>query len=59
MLLGMTLQTKPEDIYRALIEATAYGTRVLVENYRAHGLPVEEFYASGGIAFQEPIAMQS
>lgn len=58
MLLGMTLQTKPEDIYRALIEATAYGTRVLVENYRAHGLPVEEFYASGGIAFKDPMAMQ-
>ena len=58
MLLGMTLQTKPEDIYRALIEATAYGTRVLVENYRAHGLPVEEFYASGGIAFKDPMTMQ-
>lgn len=58
MLLGMTLQTKPEDIYRALIEATAYGTRVLVENYREHGLPVEEFYASGGIAFKDPMTMQ-
>ena len=34
----MTLQTRPEELYRALIEATAYGTRILVENYREHGL---------------------
>ncbi len=58
VLLGMTLQTKPEEIYRALIEATAYGTRVLVENYRAHGVPVEEFIASGGIAWKDPMTMQ-
>ncbi len=35
MLLGATLATKPEEIYRALIEATAYGTRLIVENFRA------------------------
>lgn len=58
MLLGMTLQTKPEEIYRALIEATAYGTRVLVENYREHGLPVKEFFASGGISWKDPMTMQ-
>lgn len=58
MLIGMTLQTKPEEIYRALIEATAYGTRVIVENYRNGGVPVEEFVASGGIARKDPMMMQ-
>jgi L-ribulokinase len=58
LLLGMTLQTKPEDIYRALIEATAYGTRMIVENYRANGVAVDEFYASGGISQKDPMAMQ-
>ncbi len=58
MMLGMTLQTKPEEIYRALIEATAYGTRMIVENYRENGIPVEEFYASGGISQKDPMTMQ-
>ena len=58
MLLGMTLRTRPEEIYRALIEATAYGTRTIIENYRSHGVPVEEFYASGGISQKDPMTMQ-
>lgn len=58
MLLGMTLATKPEEIYRALIEATAYGTREIVENYRRNGVPVDEFYASGGISQKDPMTMQ-
>ncbi len=58
MILGMTLQTKPEEIYRALIEATAYGTREIVENYRRNGVPVDEFYASGGISQKDPMTMQ-
>ena len=58
MILGCTLLTKPEDIYRALIEATAFGTRVIVENFRANGVAVEEFYASGGISQKNPLMMQ-
>ena len=58
MMLGMTLQTKPEEIYRALIEATAFGTKILIENYRANGVPVEEFYAAGGISQKDPMTMQ-
>ena len=58
LLLGMTLQTRPEELYRALIEATAYGTRILVENYREHGVPVEEFVAAGGISRKDPMTMQ-
>lgn len=58
MMLGMTLQTKAEDIYRALIEATAYGTRMIIETFRAGGVPVELFYAAGGISQKDPMTMQ-
>lgn len=58
MMLGMTLQTKPEEMYRALIEATAYGTREIIENYRKNDVPVEEFFASGGISQKDPMTMQ-
>ncbi|NLV57769.1 MAG: ribulokinase [Clostridiales bacterium] len=58
MMLGMTLQTKPEDMYRALLEATAYGTRMIVENYREHEVAVDAFYASGGISQKNPLMMQ-
>ena len=58
LLLGMTLQTKPEEIYRALIEATAYGTRRIIEAFEENGVPVEEFYASGGISQKDGMAMQ-
>lgn len=50
LLLGATLLTKPEEIYRALIEATAYGTRMIVETFRNSVVPVNEVYAAGGIA---------
>ena len=58
LMLGMTLQTKPEDMYRALVEATAYGTRMIIENYREHGVAVEAFFASGGISQKNPMMMQ-
>ncbi|QQO07906.1 ribulokinase [Breznakiella homolactica] len=55
---GMTLQTKPEDVYRALIEATAYGTRNIIGAFRSGGVPVDELYAGGGIARKDPMTMQ-
>ena len=58
MLLGMTLRTKPEEIYRALIEATAYGMRMVTENYRAHGVAIDEVFALGGISQKNAMAMQ-
>ena len=58
MILGMTLLTKPEEIYRALIEATAYGTRVIIEAFCDNGVPIEAFYAAGGISQKNPMAMQ-
>lgn len=58
VILGMTLSTKPEDIYRALIEATAYGTRIIIETFIENGVDVNEFYAAGGIAKKDPMTMQ-
>ncbi len=58
MMLGMTLQTKPEDIYRALVEATAYGTRMIIETFRQYGVPVTSFFAAGGISQKDPMTMQ-
>ncbi|WP_254716746.1 ribulokinase [Actinomadura sp. WMMB 499] len=46
---GQTLATRPEDVYRALIEATAFGARVIVETFEASGVPVEEFVVAGGL----------
>ena len=58
LILGMTLQTRPEEIYRALIEATAYGTRKIIEAFEKGGVPVDELYAAGGIAAKDPMTMQ-
>ena len=58
MILGMTLRTKPEEIYRALIEATAYGMRMVVENYRSNGVAIDEVFALGGISQKNAMAMQ-
>lgn len=58
VMLGMTLSTKPEDMYRALIEATAYGTRIIVDTFKNGGITINEFYAAGGIAKKDPMTMQ-
>lgn len=58
MMLGMTLQTKPEEMYRALIEATAYGAREIIESFEAEDLPVTDLYACGGIANKNEMMMQ-
>ncbi len=58
LILGMTLQTRPEEIYRALIEATAFGTRMIVENFENSGIAVREIYVCGGIAKKNPLLMQ-
>jgi L-ribulokinase len=49
LVLGLTLTTKPEQIYRALFEATAFGTRKIVETFEASGVPVTEFIVAGGL----------
>jgi len=49
LLVGETLATRPQDVYRALIEATAFGTRKIVETFNEAGVPVREFIAAGGL----------
>ena len=49
LVVGLTLTTRPEQIYRALLEATAFGTRVIVETFQRSGVPVEEFIVAGGL----------
>jgi L-ribulokinase len=49
VLVGQSLATRPEDVYRALVEATAFGTRTIVETFEAAGVPVGEFVAAGGL----------
>lgn len=58
VILGMTLLTKPEEIYRALIEATAFGTRTIIEDFNEHGVPIQELYACGGLAEKNRMLMQ-
>lgn len=57
-ILGLTLSTKPEEIYRALIEATAYGTRQIIENYEKGGIKINKIVAAGGIAHKDSMMMQ-
>ena len=58
LLLGATLATRPEEIYRALVEATAYGTRVIIEAFEKHGVPVHELVACGGLPEKNKLLMQ-
>jgi len=58
ILIGFTLNTRPEEIYRALIEATAFGTRIIIETFVNNGLPIEELYACGGMPHKDKMLMQ-
>ena len=58
MILGLTLNTRPEEIYRSLIEATAYGTRVIIDNFTEHGIEINSICACGGIAHKDEMLMQ-
>ena len=58
VLTGLTLQTKPEEIYRALIEANAFGTRMIMEEFMKSGAEVDEVIVSGGIAEKNPLALR-
>ena len=49
VMIGSTLATKPEDQYRALVEATAFGTRTIVEAFTTSGVEITEFIAAGGL----------
>ncbi len=57
LIVGLTLSTRAEDVYRALIEATAFGTRKIIETFEASGLPVNELIVAGGL-LKNPVIMQ-
>jgi L-ribulokinase len=57
LIVGLTLATRAEDIYRALIEATAFGTRKILDTFAEAGVPVEEFFVAGGLV-RNPFVMQ-
>ena len=58
MMLGMTLATRPPDIYRALIESTAFGKRMIIEAFEAQGIEVKELVAAGGLPEKNALLLQ-
>jgi L-ribulokinase len=57
-ILGLTLHTRPAEIYRALLESIAFGNRRIIDNFTEHGIALERIVACGGIAEKSPLAMQ-
>src|SRR5208337_118559 len=55
---GLTLGTTAPKIFRALVEATAFGSRAIVEQFRKEGVPINAVIAQGGIARKSPFVMQ-
>jgi len=58
LVLGQTLHTTPAEVYRALIEATAFGARAIVDRLTEYGVPVERVVCCGGIAEKNDLFMQ-
>jgi L-ribulokinase len=58
LIVGCTLQTTPAEIYRALIEATAFGARMIIGRIREYGVPIRRIVCAGGIAEKNPLLMQ-
>jgi L-ribulokinase len=57
LVVGLTLATRAEDLYRALVEATAFGTRVILDAFADAGVPVTELFVAGGL-LKNPLVMQ-
>jgi L-ribulokinase len=55
---GLTLNTRPEQLYRAMLEATAFGVKWIVDTLEDGGVPVKKFVASGGLPAKSPLLMQ-
>jgi L-ribulokinase len=55
---GLTLKSTREEIYRALLESIAFGSRRIIDNFEEHGLVLSEIVACGGIAERSPLMMQ-
>ena len=58
MILGLTLRTRDWEVYRTLIEASAFGLRAIADNYARAGIPVRELFMTGGISQKNPLVMQ-
>ena len=58
MIVGLTLHSTPAEIYRALVEATAYGSRTIIERHEEYGIKVQRVVNCGGIAAKNPMVMQ-
>jgi L-ribulokinase len=58
LLVGQTLHTSQAEIYRALIEGTAFGARMILERLEEYGIPVNQVVCAGGIAEKNPMLMQ-
>ena len=58
VLLGLTLATRPAEIYRALLEATAFGTRLVLDTFEEGGIAIREIHACGGAASKSPLLLQ-
>lgn len=58
LILGLNLHSTPGEIYRALVEATAFGSRVIMERYEQYGVPVERIVACGGVSAKNRMLMQ-
>lgn len=58
VILGLTLHSRPEEIYRALLESIAFGNRRIMDNFHEHGVLLHEIVACGGIAEKSPLTMQ-
>jgi len=58
LIVGLTVTTQPHEIYRALLEAAAFGTRRVIETFEAGGVPVREVHACGGLAERNPLLLQ-
>jgi L-ribulokinase len=58
VILGLTLHSSAEEIYRALLESIAFGNRRIMDNFEEHGIRLAEITACGGVAVRSPLLMQ-
>jgi len=58
LLIGLTIHTTQAEVYRALIEATAFGARTIIDRIREYGVPISRVVCAGGVAEQNPLLMQ-
>jgi L-ribulokinase len=58
LIIGYTLQTAPQEIYRTLIESTGFGARAIIDRLKEYGVPVDEIICCGGIAEKNDLFMK-